>query len=210
MIKSFKLTKYNFMTTAKKILIITGDAGESFEILYASHRLREEGYIPVIAAPSVKKMHLVMHDFEPGWDTYIERMGYIIQSDISFDEVDPADYSAVLMPGGRAPEYLRNDTRVIKIVKEFHKSNKYIFAICHGVQILVTAGLVDKKNVACYEHVKFEVEACGGHYITPDEAVKDGKIVTGKTWQSHPEFYKIVFSCLRESAENVIHAGAFS
>lgn len=198
------------MTTAKKILIITGDAGESFEILYASHRLREEGYIPVIAAPSVKKMHLVMHDFEPGWDTYIERMGYIIQSDISFDEVDPADYSAVLMPGGRAPEYLRNDTRVIKIVKEFHKSNKYIFAICHGVQILVTAGLVDKKNVACYEHVKFEVEACGGHYITPDEAVKDGKIVTGKTWQSHPEFYKIVFSCLRESAENVIHAGAFS
>ena len=182
------------MKAGKKILIITGDAGESFEILYASHRLREGGYIPVIAAPSVKRMNLVMHDFEPGWDTYVERMGYIIQSDISFGEVDPADYSAVLMPGGRAPEYLRNDARVIKIVKEFHKSNKYIFAICHGVQILVTAGLVDKKKIACYEHVKFEVEACGGIYITPDEAVKDGKIVTGKTWQSHPEFYKLVFS----------------
>ena len=66
------------MPTAKKILIITGDAGESFEILYASHRLREEGYIPVIAAPSVKRMNLVMHDFEPGWDTYVERIGYII------------------------------------------------------------------------------------------------------------------------------------
>jgi protease I len=199
------------MTTGKKILIITGDAGESFEILYASHRLREEGYIPIIAAPSVKRMNLVMHDFEPGWDTYIERMGYVIQSDISFDEVDPAEYEAVLMPGGRAPEYLRNDARVIKIVKEFQKSNKYIFAICHGVQILVTAGLIHKKNVACYEHVKFEVEAGGGHYITPDEAVKDDKIVTGKTWQSHPEFYKIVFSCLRESSENVTKAaGAFS
>ena len=198
------------METAKKILIITGDAGESFEILYESHRLREEGYIPVIAAPSVKRMNLVMHDFEPGWDTYVERIGYIIQSDISFDEVEPADYSAVLIPGGRAPEYLRNDTSVIKIVKEFHKSNKYIFAICHGVQILVTAGLVDKKKVACYEHVKFEVEACGGIFITPDEAVKDGKIVTGKTWQSHPEFYKIVFSCLEEPAENVIHAPALS
>jgi len=194
------------MATEKKILIITGDAGESFEILYASHRLREEGYVPVIAAPTVKRMNLVMHDFEPGWDTYIERMGYIIQSDISFEEVDPAVYAAVLMPGGRAPEYLRNDTRVINIVKEFHNSNKYIFAICHGVQILVTAGLVDKKNIACYEHVKFEVEACGGHYVTPDEAVKDGKIVTGKTWQSHPEFYKIVFSCLKESAENVTKA----
>jgi protease I len=189
------------MATGKKILIITGDAGESFEILYASHRLREAGYIPVIAAPAVKRMNLVMHDFEPGWDTYIERMGYIIESDISFDEVKPADYHAVLIPGGRAPEYLRNDVRVIKIVKDFYDSNKYIFAICHGVQILVTAGLVNKKNIACYEHVKFEVEACGGHYITPDEAVKDGKIVTGKTWQSHPEFYKIVFSCL----ENATH-----
>jgi protease I len=199
------------MTDQKKILIITGDAGESFEILYASHRLREENYIPVIAAPTVKRMNLVMHDFEPGWDTYVERVGYIIESDISFDEVDPAEYAAVLMPGGRAPEYLRNDARVINIVNKFHKSNKYIFAICHGVQILVTAGLVDKKNIACYEHVKFEVEACGGHYITPDQAVKDGKIVTGKTWQSHPEFYKIVFSCLRESNENVTKAaGVFS
>ena len=199
------------MTDQKKILIITGDAGESFEILYASHRLREENYIPVIAAPTVKRMNLVMHDFEPGWDTYVERMGYIIESDISFDEVDPGEYAAVLMPGGRAPEYLRNDARVINIVNKFHKSNKYIFAICHGVQILVTAGLVDKKNIACYEHVKFEVEACGGHYVTPDEAVKDGKIVTGKTWQSHPEFYKIVFSCLRESNENVTKAaGVFS
>ena len=79
------------MAAGKKILIITGDAGESFEILYASHRLREEGYIPVIAAPTVKRMNLVMHDFEPGWDTYVERMGYIIESDISFDEVDPSE-----------------------------------------------------------------------------------------------------------------------
>lgn len=187
------------MASAKKILIVTGDAGESFEILYASHRLREEDYIPVIAAPSVKRMNLVMHDFEPGWDTYVERMGYIIPSDVSFDDVNIAEYEALLIPGGRAPEYLRNDTNVIRIVKEFHDSNKYIFAICHGVQILVTAGLVDQKNIACYEHVKFEVEACGGIYITPDQAVKDGKIVTGKTWQSHPEFYKIVFNCLKES-----------
>ena len=188
------------MATGKKILIITGDAGESFEILYASHRLREAGYIPVIAAPAVKRMNLVIHDFEPGWDTYVERMGYIIESNISFNEVNPEEYEAVIMPGGRAPEYLRNDARVIKIVKEFYNSDKYIFAICHGVQILVTAGLVDQRNIACYEHVKSEVEACGGHYITPDEAVKDGRIVTGKTWQSHPEFYKIVFSCLERSA----------
>lgn len=186
------------MSNTKKILIITGDAGESFEILFAMHRLKEAGYVPVIAAPTVKKMNLVMHDFEEGWDTYVERKGYIIESDISFDDVNTADYIAVLMPGGRAPEYLRNDERVIKIIKEFSEAGKYIFAICHGVQILVTAGLVKNKKIACYEHVKFEVETCGGKYITPDEAVQDGKIVTGKTWQSHPEFYKIVFKCLEE------------
>ncbi len=184
--------------TNKKILIITGDAGESFEILYASHRLLEAGYEPVIAAPAVKRMNLVIHDFEPGWDTYVERKGYLVESDISFDEVQTADYRAVLCPGGRAPEYLRNDTRVIRIIKEFYNSGKYVFAICHGVQILLTAGLVENKKIACYEHVKFEVESCGGVYVTPDEAIKDGRIVTGKTWQSHPEFYRMVFNCLKE------------
>ena len=191
------------MISTNKILIITGDAGESFEILYASHRLREAGYFPVIAAPVVKRMNLVMHDFEPGWDTYVERQGYLVESDISFDDVNTTDYKAVLIPGGRAPEYLRNDRRVIEIVKKFSESDKYVFAICHGVQVLVTAGLVNKKKIACYEHVKFEVESCGGKYITPDEAVQDGKIVTGKTWQSHPEFYKLVFSCLAESTESI-------
>lgn len=196
------------MKTSKKILIITGDAGESFEILFASHRLREAGYIPVIAALSVRRLNLVMHDFEPGWDTYIERKGYFVESEISFEDVNAEDYEAVLIPGGRAPEYLRNDETVIKIVKAFWESGKYIFAICHGVQILVTAGLVDQKKIACYEHVKFEVESCGGIYVTPDEAVKDGRIVTGKTWQSHPEFYRIVFSCLQDADKKPENAEA--
>ena len=185
------------MSTSKKILILTGDAGESFEILFAVHRMKEAGYIPVIAAPSVRRLNLVIHDFEPGWDTYVERKGYLVESEISFADVTIGDYEALLIPGGRAPEYLRNDSDVIKIVRAFSESNKYIFAICHGVQILLTAGLVNKKKIACYEHVKFEVESCGGIYITPDEAVRDGKIITGKTWQSHPEFYRIVFECLQ-------------
>jgi len=184
--------------STKKILIITGDAGESFELLYVTHRMREAGYEPVIAAPAVKRLNLVIHDFEPGWDTYVERTGYILESDISFDDVDPDDYKAILFPGGRAPEYLRNDRRVIEIANAFRDSGKYIFAICHGIQILVTAGLVQNKKIACYEHVKFEVESCGGIYTDGIQAIKDGKIVTGKTWQSHPEFYKLVFGCLQE------------
>jgi protease I len=189
------------MNNSKKVLIITGDAGESYEILYASHRLLEGGYQPVISAPSVKRLNLVIHDFEPGWDTYIERPGYLMESDVSFDDVNPDDYNSLLIAGGRAPEFLRNDQRVINIVKAFYNSNKYIFAICHGAQILVTAGLVEGRKIACYEHVKFEVEACGGIYATEEQAVQDGKIITGKTWQSHPEFYKLVFNCLEKTKE---------
>jgi len=196
------------MKTSNKILVITGDAGESFEILFATHRLREAGYNPVIAAPAVRKLNLVIHDFEPGWDTYVERKGYLVESEIAFADVNTEDYEAVLIPGGRAPEYLRNDKTVIKIVQDFSKSNKYIFAICHGVQILLTAGLVNQKKIACYEHVKFEVESCGGIYITPDQAVKDGKIVTGKTWQSHPEFYQLVFACLQSTEAALKRAAA--
>ena len=196
------------MKTSKEILIITGDAGESFEILFASHRLREAGYTPVIAAPAVRKLNLVIHDFEPGWDTYVERKGYLVESEISFADVNTADYEAVLIPGGRAPEYLRNDPTVIKIVQKFWETDKYVFAICHGVQILVTAGLVNQKKIACYEHVRFEVEACGGIYVTPDEAVKDGRMVTGKTWQSHPEFYRIVFNCLQTAGKKFENAEA--
>ena len=106
------------MKKAKKILVITGDAGESFEILFASHRLREAGYIPVIAAPAVRRLNLVIHDFEPGWDTYVERKGYLVESDIAFADVNVDDYEALLMPGGRAPEYLRNDPTVISIVQK--------------------------------------------------------------------------------------------
>lgn len=184
------------MSISKKILLITGDAGESFEILYASHRLQEAGYRPVIAAPAKRRLHLVIHDFEPGWDTYVERPGYNVSSDIALTDVDPADYHAVLIPGGRAPEYLRNDAKVIELVQAFHTAGKFIFAICHGVQILITAGLVDKRPISCYEHVRFEVESCGGFYVADQEATRDGKIVTGKTWESHPDFYRAVFECL--------------
>ncbi len=183
---------------AKKLLVLTGDAGESYEVLYAKHRFQEAGHEVVIAAQQKKRLNLVMHDFEPGWDTYIERQGYWQDADIAIKDVNPEDYDFVLLIGGRAPEYLRNDPKVISIVQHFFNSGKFVFAICHGIQILVTAGLVNQKNVTCYEHVKFEVEACGGTFIGKDEAVRDGQLVTGQTWQSHPEFYRLVFECIEE------------
>ena len=179
-----------------KILLITGDSGESYECLYAKHRFEEANYQAVIAAPSVKRMNLVIHDFEEGWDTYIEKPGYGVVSDIAFDDVKTDDYIAVLLLGGRAPEFLRHNAKVIEIVKEFDKAEKYIFSICHGIQILTAAGLVKGKNLTCYENVRFEVETCGGNFDAKHEAVRDGLYVSGQTWQSHPDFYRLVFECL--------------
>jgi protease I len=184
------------MAKKEKILIITGDAGEGYECLYGKHRFEEAGYEVVIAAPSKKRLNLVIHDFEPGWDTYIEKPGYIVESNIAFSNVKTKDYKAILILGGRAPEFLRHDKKVLDIVRDFDKQGKYIFSICHGIQILVAAGLVKGKNLTCYENVRFEVEACGGHFNGKKEAVKDGLYVTGQTWQSHPDFYRLVFESL--------------
>jgi protease I len=180
-----------------QILIITGDAGESYECLYARHRLLEAGLVPHVAAPSRRRLHLVIHDFEPGWDTYVERReGYGAEADLTFADVRVDDYQAVLVLGGRAPEYLRHDPRVLDIVRAFDRAGKWVFAICHGVQILAAAGLVRDRRVTAYENCRWEIEAAGATYIASDQAVRDDRIVTGQTWQSHPEFYRLVFDCL--------------
>ena len=182
----------------KNLLILTGDGGESYETLYAKHRFEEANWQVKIGAPAKKLLNLVMHDFEPGWDTYVERKGYYLESDIAIADVKADDFDAVLIIGGRAPEYLRNDPKVIELIQKFDTQKKFIFAICHGIQVLVTAQLVNQKNVTCYEQVKFEVESCGGTFIGKDQAVRDGRIVTGQTWESHPQFYRLVFECLEE------------
>jgi len=179
----------------RKILIVTGDGGESYETLYAVHRFQEEGDITVIAAPSKRRLNLVMHDFEPGWDTYVERPGYCLVSDLTIEEIVVDDYDAILLLGGRAPEYLRNNAKLLEVVREFDRQGKWVFAICHGIQILITAGLANNRVLTAYEHVRTEIEMGGGTYSS-QQALRDGNIVTGQTWQSHPDFYREVFTCL--------------
>jgi len=179
-----------------KILIVTGDGGESYEALYAVHRFQEEGWVPVVAAPSLRRLHMVMHDFQPGWDTYIERKGYGLESNITFSDVAVAEYDAVLILGGRAPEYLRNDERLLELLRAFDQAGKWIFAICHGVQVLAAAGLAAGKQVTCYHHVKREAELAGAKFVD-EQAVVDGRVVTAQTWQSHPQFYREVVARLK-------------
>jgi protease I len=182
-----------------KILVITGDGGESYEALYAVHRFQEEGWEAVVAAPSRRRLNLVMHDFKPGWDTYIERRGYGMEADLAFAEVKVDEYAAVLILGGRAPEYLRNNAKVLEIVRAFDRQRKWIFAICHGIQVLAAAGLTAGKRVTCYEHVRLEAEQAGATFVN-EQAVCDGRIVTAQTWQSHPSFYREIFAQLSGQA----------
>src|SRR5947209_18736600 len=140
------------------ILIVTGDAGESYEALYAVHRFREEDWETTVAAPSARRLNLVIHDFEPGWDTYVERPGYGLAAELSFDQVNADNYDAILILGGRAREYLRNHRPLLEIVRQFDVQQKWIFAICHGIQVLAAADLIKGKRITCYEHVRLEAE----------------------------------------------------
>jgi protease I len=178
-----------------QILIVTGDGGESYEALYAVHRFEEAGWTAVVAAPSRRRLNLVMHDFKPGWDTYIERRGYGLEAGLSFDDVRVDDYAAVLLLGGRAPEYLRNNARLLDLVREFDRREKWIFAICHGVQVLAASGLARGKRVTCYEHVRLEAEQAGATFVA-EQTVRDGRFITAQTWQSHPYFYREIFAQL--------------
>lgn len=191
---------------AKKILIVTDDAGESFEILYAQYRFREADYQPVIAATRKKRLHGVIHDFEPDWTTYIERPGYLIEADVAISRVKANDYVAILLIGGRAPEFLRHDDKLIQLVREFDRRRKWIFSICHGIQIVLAAGIGGGRRLTCYRNVRLEVEHCGGTWIDR-QSVVDGHLVTAQTWESHAEFYRDIFNCLEgQTRDNSVTA----
>ena len=121
---------------SKKVLIIAGDAVEALEIYYPYYRCLEAGYDVTIAAQSVKKMQTVLHDFVDGVDTYIERPAYGLDSNAAFADVDPSEFDGLIIPGGRAPEYIRLNEYVPSIVSHFFEANKPIAAVCHAAQIL--------------------------------------------------------------------------
>ena len=186
------------MIRTKKILIVTDDSGESFEILHAKHRFEEAGWQALICASKKKRLHGVIHDFEPDWNTYIERPGYLIDADISINHVKPAEYDAIMLIGGRAPEFLRHNKRLLKIVQTFDRQGKWILSICHGIQILLAAGIATGRKLTCYCNIRFEVESCGAQWIDR-QSVVDGNMITAQTWESHPDFYRDIFHQLEAS-----------
>ena len=180
---------------SRKVLIVTGDGGDSYEALYGCQRFLEANWEPVIAAPARRRLHMVFHDSEPGWDTYVEKPGHSVEARVAITAVAAKEFAAIIVLGGRAPEYLRNDASVLSLVREFAEHDKYICALGHGIQVLTAAGLVKGRTVTCHAHVRIEVERSGGIYVNKP-AVRDGKLVTAQGWRAHPEFYRELFACL--------------
>ncbi len=178
-----------------KVLILTGDAGEAQEIYYAKFRLEEEGWQVRIAAPDRRVFHSVVHDFEPGFDTYTEKPGYRVQADLGLDEVVAEDFQGLVLPGGRAPEFLRNRAPAVSIVRHFLDSRKPIAANCHGPLLLLVAGSVKGRTMTCYPELEPDLRAAGAVYVNRDVAV-DGSLVTVRGWPDNGpwmrEFVKLM------------------
>jgi protease I len=164
-----------------KILLITGDAGEAQEIYYPKYRLEEEGWQVHIAAPEKRAFISVVHDFEPGFDTYTEKPGYRVQADLGFDDVDPSQYDGLVLPGGRAPEYLRNRPRAVAITRQFVDTNKPIAANCHGPLLVLAAGGAKGKTMTAYPDLEPDLRSAGAEFVNRDVVV-DGALVTARGW----------------------------
>lgn len=184
---------------APKILILTGDAAESLEVMYPYQRLREEGYDVQIAAPSKKKLHFVVHDFEPGFDTYTEKPGYSWDADLAFKDVIPADYVALVIPGGRAPEYIRNDADCKRIIQVFFKQEKPVAQLCHAALALAAAGVLKGRKTSAYPAIEPDVRAAGAEFVN-SEALVDGVMVSARAWPDHPAWMREFIKVLRAKA----------
>ncbi len=182
-----------------QILILTGDAGESLEVLYPYQRLQEEGYVVHVAAPSKKRLQLVVHDFVEGFDTYTEKLGYTWPADLAFADVDPALYVAVVIPGGRAPEYIRNDPHFQRIVKHFFAAGAPVAQLCHAPLALATAGVLQGRTTAAYPALEPDVRAAGATFVDSD-AVVDGTMVSARAWPDHPSWMREFVKVLRATA----------
>jgi protease I len=177
---------------AKKILMIVGDYVEDYEVMVPFQALLMVGHTVHAACPGKKtgeQIRTAIHDFD-GAQTYSEKPGHNFTLNATFAGVAPEDYDALVIPGGRAPEYLRLNEHVLKVVRHFASTGKPIAAICHGPQLLVAAGVLPGKNCSAYPAVGPEVRACGGQYvdIPLDKATVDGNLVTAPAWPAHPDW----------------------
>lgn len=168
----------------KKVLLVIGDAAEVFDTMYPLHRVREDGYQVLVAGPERRVYHLVQHDKHLDWDITIESAGYKLPADIAFRDIKPEEYAGIVLSGGRAPEYIRYDPDLIRVVRYFCEHNLPVASVCHGIEILATSDVLRGKTVTTVAKCKFDAEVCGAKYVD-QEVVVSGNIVTARTWHDN-------------------------
>ncbi|AGW14339.1 DJ-1/PfpI family protein [Megalodesulfovibrio gigas] len=181
---------------AKRILMLVGDFVEDYEVMVPFQMLLMVGHEVHAVCPGKtagQTVKTAVHDFE-GDQTYTEKPGHNFLLNADFDAVDPAAYDALVIPGGRAPEYIRLNDRVLEIVRHFAAAAKPIAAVCHGQQVLVAAGVLGGKRCTAYPAVKPDILMAGGTWqdfnATFSDAVEDGNLVTAPAWPAHPEWMR--------------------
>jgi protease I len=173
----------------KKILMLVGDFVEDYEVMVPFQALQMVGHTVHAVCPEKKSGETVktaVHDFE-GDQTYTEKPGHNFSLNATFAEIDPSEYDGLVIPGGRAPEYLRLNSAVLEIVRHFMSNEKPVAAICHGAQLLAAAGVLEGRECSAYPACGPEVKAAGGKYIKKDwpEAHVEGNLVTAPAWPAH-------------------------
>ncbi len=176
--------------SAKRLLLLCGDFAEDYETMVPFQALQAVGHRVDAVCPDKRageSIATAIHDFE-GDQTYSEKPGHRFTLNADFAAVDPADYDGLVVAGGRAPEYLRLNDRVIEVVRHFFTEDKPVAAICHGAQLLAAARVLEGRTCSAYPACRPEVELAGGRYadIAVDDAVTDGKLVTAPAWPAHP------------------------
>lgn len=187
------------------ILCLAGDFVEDYELMVPVQALQMLGYSVDVVCPDKKKgdrIRTAIHDFE-GDQTYSEKPGHNFTLNATFQGVDPGRYDALLIPGGRAPEYLRLFPRVLEIVRHFDETKKPIAAVCHGLQILSAAGILNGRSCTAYPACGPEVTLAGGTYVPVDvtEVHVDGNLITAPAWPAHPKWLAAFIKALGAKIE---------
>ena len=192
---------------ARKILMLVGDYAEDYEVMTPFQALQMVGFEVHAVCPGKRagqKVRTAVHDFE-GDQTYSEKPGHNFTLNYSFDEVNVADYAALVVSGGRAPEYIRREPKVLEIVRHFFEANKPVAAICHGLQVLTAAGVLQGRTATAYPAVGPELTLAGARFeeVPADKAVVDGNLVTAPAWPAHPEWLAQFLKALGVRIEGV-------
>jgi protease I len=184
-----------------RVLLPIGDATEVLDTMYPIFRLPEDGFEVDVAGPEARLYHGVLHEIPPGadppWDITQERPGYHIRATVAFRNVVAEEYAGLFLSGGRAPEYLRYDTDLLRVTRHFFETGKPVAAVCHGIEILTAADCIRGRRVTTVAKCALDAQQGGASYVD-EPTVVDGNLVTGRTWHDNTPLLKAFIALLRQ------------